>query len=398
MKAILFLVHRIPYPPNKGDKIRSFNLLKHLSESYRVYLGAFVDDPDDWQYVSKIKEYCAEACLLPLHAVRGRLRSLWGLATGEPLTVPYYSDRRMGAWVDRVMEGAQIQTILVFCSGMARYVEKHDSVPRVIDFVDVDSDKWRQYAQKKSWPASWIYRREAAYLFRFDRRVANRFDRSIFISDHEAGLFTQLAPETAGRVLVVANGVDTVYFSNSESYPNPYPAGAKVLVFTGAMDYWANVDAVAWFADEVFPGIRQCFETARFFVVGARPTEAVRALGRREGITVTGTVPDVRPYLRHAQLVVAPLRIARGVQNKVLEAMAMGKPVLASPAAMEGIDADGPLDIQIADRADDWLAAALPMLERGGAPFYSADNRNFVEQRYSWNQSLGRLGTLLESL
>jgi sugar transferase (PEP-CTERM/EpsH1 system associated) len=398
MKEILFLAHRIPYPPNKGDKIRSFNLLKYLSRSYRVYLGAFVDDPRDWRYVSDVEQYCAETRLLPLHRVRGKLRSLRGLLAGEPLTVPYCRDRHMAAWVDAVMGRRDIHSVLVFSSGMAQYVEKHGSVPRIIDFVDVDSDKWRQYAEKKAWPANWIYRREADRLFRFDRRIANSFDRSLFVSEHEAALFGQLAPETAGRVLAVRNGVDTVFFSGSEDYPNPYPLGARVMVFTGAMDYWANVDAVQWFADEAFPGIRRCLPAARFFVVGARPTEAVRALGRREGITVVGAVKDIRPYLRHAHAAVAPLRIARGIQNKVLEAMAMGKPVLASPAAMEGIEAETSLDVLVADQAADWADAALRMLRDGNPPLWSEKNRRFVEQRYGWDNSLSRLGTLLESL
>ena len=396
MKEVLFLVHRIPYPPNKGDKIRSFHLLKYLSQSYRVYLGAFVDDPEDWRHAPEVKKYCASTCLLPLNSLRGKLRGLQGLVTGEALTVPYYSDRRMAAWVEQVMGRASIHAIVVFCSGMAQYAENYPGVTRVIDFVDVDSDKWRQYAENKPWPFSWIYRREADRLLRFDRRMASRFDRAVFISAREADLFTRLAPETRERVSVVENGVDTEFFSNAEDHPNPYPPEAVILAFTGAMDYWANVDAVTWFADKVFPGLRRRFVRLEFFVVGARPGEAVRALGRREGITVTGTVPDVRPYLRHAHLIVAPLRIARGVQNKVLEAMAMGKPVLASPAAMEGIDAEAGLDVMIASRPEEWQSAALALLGDAARPPVSAANRRFVERRYSWDKSLEPLGTLLD--
>jgi sugar transferase (PEP-CTERM/EpsH1 system associated) len=397
MKEILFLAHRIPYPPNKGDKIRSFNLLKYLAESYRVSLGAFVDDPKDWQYRSDVEHYCAETCLLPLSPTLAKIRSLTGLLTGEPLTVPYYTDRRMQAWVDKVLT-RNIQAILVFSSAMAQYVEKRDSVRRIIDFVDVDSDKWRQYAEKKSGPAKWIYRREADRLFTYDRRIANAFDRSIFVSEQEAQLFTGLVPETSERVRAVENGVDTVYFRDSGDFPNPYPPDTDILVFTGAMDYWANVDAVTWFADEVFPAIRSRVPTARFFVVGARPAEAVRGLERREGITVTGAVRDIRPYLSHARLAVAPLRIARGIQNKVLEAMAMGRPVLASPAAMEGIDASGSLDAVTAEGPEAWSDAAVQMLGSGGVPAVSVKNRDFVEQRYSWKNSLSCLGTLLDTV
>ena len=394
MKDILFLVHRIPYPPNKGDKIRSFNLLKFLAEHYRVHLGAFIDDPEDWKYRADLEELCAEVCLLPLQPTLGKIKSLSGLLTGAPLTVPYYSSGRMQSWVEQVMQG-DIEAILVFSSAMAQFVEKFDKVRRVIDFVDVDSDKWAQYAAKKSGLAKWIYSRESKKLLAYDRKQALVFDRSVFVSEQEAALFKRLVPEVSDRVLAVENGVDTLFFHDSGNFPNPYPAGAKILVFTGAMDYWANADAVFWFAEQVFPLIRSRDPAAQFFIVGARPTEAVHALGQREGITVTGSVKDIRPYLAHANLAVAPLRIARGIQNKVLEAMAMGKPVIVSPAAIEGIAAEGDLDVATVDSPTDWAEVAVRMLGADGAAGVSQRNREFVERRYSWGQSLSRLDAIL---
>jgi sugar transferase (PEP-CTERM/EpsH1 system associated) len=397
MKNLLFLAHRIPYPPNKGDKIRSFHLLKSLAAAYRVHLGAFVDDPEDWRYLPEVQRYCADTCLLPLNPTLAKLRSLTGLVTGEPLTLPYYADRWMRAWVEGVLK-REIHGILVFSSAMAQYVESCDSVRRIVDFVDVDSDKWRQYAERKPWPANWIYRREAERLLRFDRRIAQACDCSLFVSEQEAALFSRLAPEAADRVRAVENGVDTAYFHDAGEFADPYPEDAEVLVFTGAMDYWANVDAVTWFADAVFPEVRRRSPAVRFFIVGARPAEAVLSLGSRTGITVTGAVRDIRPYLAHARFAVAPLRIARGIQNKVLEAMAMGKPVLASPAAMEGIAAAEALDTIMAEAAAEWVDAAVRMLGPDGSPRVSARNRSFVERRYSWENSLSRLHTLLETV
>lgn len=396
MKELLFLAHRIPYPPNKGDKIRSFNLLKYLAGFYRIHLGAFVDDPRDWRYRSEVQQYCADICLLPLNPTIAKLRSLQGFLTGAPLTLPYYSDRRMKAWVDGVLE-RKVDGVLVFSSAMAQYTESSAGLKRVIDFVDVDSDKWRQYAERKRWPASWIYRREADRLFRFDRYIANTYDHSIFVSEQEAALFARLAPETSWRLQAVENGVDTVFFSGSREFENPFPESAEVLVFTGAMDYWANADAVTWFADEIFPEIRRCCPTAEFFIVGARPIESVVSLGKREGITVTGAVKDIRPYLAHSRVAVAPLRIARGIQNKVLEAMAMCKLILASPSAMEGIDVDAALDAVTAATAEEWVEGAVRMLRQDGLPAISHNNRDFVERRYSWQNSLSRLKVLLET-
>ncbi|WP_348759057.1 TIGR03087 family PEP-CTERM/XrtA system glycosyltransferase [Candidatus Methylocalor cossyra] len=397
MKEILFLAHRIPYPPDKGDKIRSFHILKYLTESYRVFLGAFVDDREDWRHAAKVRALCAETCLLPLPPLLGKLRSLVGLCNGAPLSVPYYFDRRMATWVEKLMVSRHVGAIVVFSSAMAQYAEKFSSLPRIIDFVDVDSDKWRQYAASKRWPGRWIYRREAERLLRFDRRIARTFDRALFVSQEEAELFARLAPESAARVMAMENGVDSGYFCASAEYPSPYPDDAEVMVFTGAMDYWANVDAVTWFAGEVFPEVRRRRPKAFFYVVGARPVGAVRALGGREGIVVTGKVPDVRPYLKHARLAVAPLRIARGVQNKVLEAMAMGRPVVASPAAMEGIQADPALvGVRVVERAPDWREAVLAFLETGGRE--GIGNREFVLERHSWEVSLARLGRLLEAV
>ncbi|SMF94735.1 sugar transferase, PEP-CTERM/EpsH1 system associated [Methylomagnum ishizawai] len=399
MKDILFLAHRIPFPPNKGDKIRSFHWLKYLSESYRVHLGAFVDDPEDLRHIPEVECYCAGTCLLPLHPKLAKLRGLKGLVSGAALSIPYYADRRMSAWVDGLLARTQVAGILVFSSAMAQYAEPHPAVPCIVDFVDVDSDKWRQYAGNKPWPTAWIYRREAKKLLDFDRRVAAHATHALFVSEHEAGLFKTLAPEVAARVRALENGVDTDYFNPGQDYPNPYPEDVKPLVFTGAMDYWANVDAVAWFADAVWPALRRECPQARFYVVGSRPTAAVAALGRRDGIVVTGAVPDVRPYLHHARCAVAPLRIARGIQNKVLEALALAKPVLASSPAMEGIECgSAPLAVRVVDGAESWRSVALDLLRDAALPAVVPENRSFVLERYGWSNSLARLGGWLEAL
>jgi sugar transferase (PEP-CTERM/EpsH1 system associated) len=396
MKEILFLSHRIPYPPNKGDKIRSFNILKHLSGIFTVHLGTFIDDPSDWQYESHIKSFCGQTKLLPLDQSQRKLLSFRGFITGEALTVPYYWNKDMAAWVKNLIKCRPLCGILVFSSAMAQYVEDVGSLRRVIDFVDVDSDKWLQYAEKKLWPLSWIYQREGTYLLEFDRRVANSCYRSFFVSRNEADLFRRLAPESAGKVFSMENGVDTIYFDGPGEYLNPYPKDTEVLVFTGAMDYWANVDAVEWMAREVFPEILSMHPQARFYIVGARPTSVVLTLAKLAGVVVTGSVDDVRPYLAHSRLALAPLRIARGVQNKVLEAMAMGKSIIASLAAMEGIDVDRQLDLIIANSKHEWIHWISESLSDQSLPQYSHVNRNFVSEKYSWDQNLKVLDTLWE--
>jgi len=411
MDDLLLLTHRIPFPPNKGDKVRSFHLLRHLAQHYRVWLGTFVDDPDDWRHVDEVRRLCAEVYCAPLDPRRARLWSVRGLASGEPLTLPYYRHAGLQAWVDRVVAEQRIERALAFSSAMAQYVQNHPALRRVMDFVDVDSAKWAQYADGASWPLSWIYRRESQRLLAFERATAQAFTASVFVTAEEAALFRRLAPEVpAEKVVAISNGVDTDYFSPDRNYPNPYPAGERALVFTGAMDYWANVDAVDWFARTVFPEIHRAAPDSRFYIVGARPTTAVRQLATLPSVRVTGSVPDVRPYLAHGEFSVAPLRIARGVQNKVLEAMAMGKSVLTTAAAMEGIGASPPFDspspafppqegnretvegITTADDPGELVQRALMLLaDFAETTRRGRSNREWVLRHYDWDRNLGRI-------
>ncbi len=400
MQDLLFLVHRIPFPPNKGDKVRSFNLLRYLSQHYRIWLGAFVDDPEDWRYLDEVRRFCAEVHCVPLDPRWAKLRSLRGLATGEPLTLPYYRHAGLQSWVDRILAEHQIERALVFSSTMAQYLRgpRYQRLRRVMDFVDVDSAKWAQYAEGKSWPLNWVYRRESQVLLDYERTVATEFTASVFVTEEEAALFRRLAPAVAPeQVTAIANGVDMDYFNPDRDYPNPYPVDEQVLVFTGAMDYWANVDAVNWFARTVFPEILRAAPNSRSYIVGARPTAEVQQLAALPGVRVTGTVPDVRPYLAHAHLAVAPLRIARGVQNKVLEAMAMAQPVLATPAAMEGILPCPDLQGTVADDPTALAQRILTLLadpdqreQRGRA------GRDWVLRHYHWDRNLSRISFLLE--
>lgn len=396
MRGLLYLVHRIPYPPNKGDKIRSYHLLKFLAARYRVFLGTFVDDADDWRYVDDVKKLCAEVYTARLDPRAGRLRSLRGFATGDALTLPYYFNADLRNWADQVVARNGIDRIVAFSSPMAQYARPEWNARRVMDFVDVDSDKWAQYAKSKSWPMSWIYRRESNALLRYEREIAQRWDASIFVSHEEAGLFKQLAPDFAGRVHGVYNGADYVYFAPGHAYENPYSPGGPVLVFTGAMDYWANVDAVTWFARDVFPLVKRETPNARFYIVGSRPTEQVTALGQIAGVTVTGAVPDVRPYLAHAAGAVATLRIARGIQNKVLEALSMAKPVVATSAAAEGLIPCDNAALRVADAPNDVARECVAILRGEVAPNAGASGRDCVIRHYDWDRNLSAFAELLE--
>ncbi len=391
-EGLLFLAHRIPFPPNKGDKIRSFHLLRHLSARYEIHLGAFVDDPADWQYRDALQPYCASLRLLPLHARRARLTSLGGLLSGEALTLPYYRSRELKRWAAGLAASGTVTRGLAFSSAMAQFMPEN-LARRVLDMVDVDSDKWVQYAPTQRWPLSWVYAREGRRLAEWEARAARDFDATLLVSRDEAALLQRRVPLARHKIGAFENGVDADYFSPLRDYPDPYPPGVQGVVFTGAMDYWPNVDAVTWFAERIFPAIRDAVPGAQFTIVGSRPGEAVRALARQPGVVVTGSVPDVRPYLAHAACAVAPLRIARGVQNKVLEAMAMARPVVASAQAAEGIRAEAGRDFIPAQDEAEFARAVIARLR---APGSAAAARDCILAHYDWTRNLSAIDGLFE--
>lgn len=397
---LLFLCHRIPYPPNKGDKIRAFHLLVHLSRHFDIYLASFVDEPGDWSGVPEVEKYCRETFFRPLNPRLAKVRSLYGLLSRQALSLPYYADSAMQRWVARTCEANDIRHTLVYSSTMAQFLPAggEDLQRKVIDFVDVDSDKWRQYATQKPWPLSWLYHREARCLLRCEQALAARFDASLFVSSTEAALFRQLSPATAHKTGFYNNGVDGDYFdpysSACAALQNPFPEHCQALVFTGAMDYWPNVDAVTWFAHTVLPALRQAHPALAFYIVGGKPTANVQRLAHLPGVTVTGRVPDVRPYLKHALAAVAPMRVARGVQNKVLEGMAMALPVLVSHKGLEGIDAQDGEQVLLADSVDEYLEGVGEILA-GRHTGLGARARACVQEMFDWDQTLPEVVHLL---
>lgn len=395
MANILYLVHRLPYPPNKGDKVRSYHLLKHLLKQHRVFLGTFIDDPDDDQHISTLQSLCADLHVSKLSPRQAKVRSLMGLLKGEPLTLRYYRDANLQRWVDKICRRQHIDVAVIFSSAMAQYVEGKPRLTTMIDFVDVDSAKWTQYAPRHRWPLSWLYQREGRLLLEYERRMAARAARSFFVTEKEASLFCSQAPECAVRVEAMGNGVDADYFSTDAGRLSPYNIAEVPVVFTGAMDYWPNIDAVKWFTAEVLPKLLQERPQARFYIVGRSPTAEVQALAC-ERVTVTGTVPDVRPYLQYAAAVVAPLRVARGIQNKILEAMAMSRPVIVSAECAAAVDAVFGQELLSAAEPGDYVELINRLLdEPDSASRIGAAARYRIIDNYSWDAHLRKFDLLL---
>jgi sugar transferase (PEP-CTERM/EpsH1 system associated) len=397
MSEILFLAHRIPYPPNKGDKIRSWHLLKGLASQFTVHLGTFIDDPEDWQYVDDLRRVCGEICVRPLDPRLARLRGLRALTKGRALTLDYYRDALLEQWIRSLAQRRALSGAFVFSSSMAQYAEHlqaKDGAFRVLDLCDVDSDKWRQYASSRAGVMRWVYAREARLLAEAERAYVRVFDSTLVIADIEAQILRQLAPESVGKIRVLPNGVDTDYFDPSLAWPNPFPKGSRPVVFTGAMDYHPNIDGVRWFVEEIFPAVRTRVPDAHFWVVGSNPSTEVLSLGKRAGISVTGRVADVRPYLDHAAAVVAPLRIARGVQNKVLEGLAMARPIVATANAVQGIHGAGESGLAIVSGPEEFAVAVIGILQ-GEVTREVPLARRFVMEQFAWDARLAALCDLM---
>ncbi len=393
MGDILFLAHRIPYPPDRGDRIRSFHILRHLAKRYPVHLVGFVDSLADRQAAKEMLPMLAS-----LHMeVRSKSQiraGLESLLTGDPISIRAFKSRRIRGTVLQLLREQPISTIFVYSGQMAQYVPRKRGHRRfIMDFVDVDSEKFAIYGEMGRGPMAWINRREGELLADFENEVAYDADLSLFVSEAEAALFRDRADLDATSVRAVHNGIDTAFFD-----PGAFPridCEDPMIVFTGQMDYRPNIDAAIRFANRTFPAIRAKHPSALFAIVGRDPSAAVRELAGLKNVIVTGTVPDVRPWLAAASVVVAPLDIARGVQNKVLEAMSMARPVVATPAAFEGIDAVVGEHLLVAQGYDMANAVSSLLNNSEAAEAMGAAARQRMLARYGWDAQLGILDGLI---
>jgi sugar transferase (PEP-CTERM/EpsH1 system associated) len=394
MPDILFLTQRIPYPPMKGEKIRPLQILRHLRKSYDVHLGCLVDDPLDVQYIDTVRALCASSHFAQIDRRQKKIACLSGLLTGEPLSVTFYYDRGLGDWIKRTIADVRPKAIFVCSSNMAPYVlDLKGNTLCLADLADVDSEKWRAYAQTASFPMNWVYRREWQRVAALEERIVRECAWSVFVSEPEAELFRNQHPQFRGKIEAVSNGVDLEYFDPARIFPAPYDASKPNFTFTGTMDYPPNADAVIWFAQEILPLIRRTLPEAQFHIVGSSPAPQVKALEAIPGIFVTGRIADVRPHVAHG-VAVAPMRIARGIQNKVLEAMAMGRPTVVTSDALEGIAAKPGRDLFLADGAEAFAAACLEAAGPRG-PGMGAAARARVLADYAWPSLLTRFDALL---
>ncbi len=397
MDDILFLAHRVPFPPNRGDKIRAHHLLKKLAQIGRVHTGCFAESDEDRAGAADLAQVSTSQCIVnrtkPLV-----LAGVEAVMSRKPVSLTAFHSGALQKWVRDVIKQRGITTIVIFSGQMGQYIPDDFSGRVVIDLCDVDSAKFENYAA--SGQRVWLNAREGQLLAAKEEQLARRADATILISDAEAALFrSRLQSPSRANVQVIGNGIDAQFFDPTTSAPHPELSGrpGPHLVFTGQMDYSPNETAALWAIDSLLPHLREKLPEAQLHIVGRNPTKKLLSRVGAAGLTVWGEVPDVRPFVAGADFVIAPLMIARGVQNKVLEAMAMARPVLLTPEAATGIDAiDG--EHWLMSAADP--AAMTARIEKvlgdaGRADAIGAAARQFVLDHHDWGAMLAPLEGLV---
>ena len=329
---ILFLTHRLPYAPNRGDRIRAFHMLRQLRTVASVDVVSLVHDAEEARQCGTMTELADSVSVAPTPRLRNYGRGLLALAGSKPLTHVLLDAPDIRSTIANVIAAHPPDLVLAFCSGIAPLALEPQLArfPLVLDMVDADSAKWRALSRSAKPPMAWIYAREATRLAAFECRAMQAAQMTTVVNERERSELHRLLP--GARVSVVGIGVDLSAFRPTL----PTQREAQV-VFCGVMNYPPNEEAALRLGSSIWPLVTARRPDARLTLVGAHPTGSIRALQRDPTIGVTGIVPDVRPYLWNAEVSVAPLRTARGVQTKVLETVAAGLPTVVTPPVFAGL-------------------------------------------------------------
>ncbi len=384
---ILFLSQRVPYPPNRGDKITTWRLVERMQRDHEVRILAFAHDQAD---EDAAKELTKKGFEIATFAPRGKLATLPLVLTRTPLTLGVFGSRALQRKADEWIADSDVA--YAYSSSMGAFLLPHANTPRVMHFAELDSDKWLQYAQNVGFPMRWVYKREYETLHAFEKEVAHAVDENVLCTPLEKSIFEERIPGPSA--IVMRNGVDLAQYT--PAYDKAEPGH---IVFVGVMNYYPNIEGCQWFCDEILPAVRSRVPGARLSIVGSHPTPEVQRLAERDGVEVTGFVDEPRDWLERAAVSVAPLRIARGIQNKVLEAMAMGLPVVGTTSATQGVEGAPGRDFLVADDAPGQIDAVCDLLrDSTRARALGERARTFVEQHYDWEVCLKPLDQILAKL
>lgn len=401
---ILFLTHRFPYPPNRGDRIRSFRLLEYMSKIADVDLATLCDQPPTQEYVDKLQSYCQRTAFIPWRPFGRWIHAGISLLTGSTMTEGLFSSSALRRQIKSWAAETDYDRVVVFCSSMYPYsrLSELKNVPLITDIVDVDSQKWFDYAAVSNGITGIIKRLlfslEGRRLRKKEIEIAQTSVRTLAVSEDEVRLYRSFCPESIhDKIIPLSNGVDSDFFSPDAQYDKPDLIPYR-LVFVGAMDYRANLDGIEWFLDSVWGKLKQQHPQTELDLVGSNPGEKARRLAKTDGVNLIGRVDDVRPYIHRSSAVVIPLRVARGIQNKTLEAMAMSKPVLASPMSLQGIDNSVTRYAWSCNEPQSWIDAFSEVFNSNNndkTTTRASNGRQAIVDSYSWSARFAKLSELI---
>lgn len=389
---ILLISHKIPYPPNKGDRIPTFYRTKFLSKNHEISLAFPCFHPEEFQYINNLKKYCKHIETALLKPGWSKIKSLAKILSAKPLTLNYFHSNLLKDKIIRLVQENKFDVIYVYSSSMGQYASEIKNVKKIIDLADSDSHKWLQYSQYKKAPLSYLYHLEWYRLQNYERLLATSFDHSIAISEDEKNLFKTYIPNL--NMSVVSNGVNLEYFKPSSGEYDPYK-----IIFVGAMDYYANIDAVLYFYNRILPIVKKEIPKVKFFIVGSNPSNRISSLKMDKSVTVTGFVDDVRTFLYDSSVCVAPMRIARGIQNKILEAMASGVPVVTTTKGNEGINAKIGEEIYVDNNSEKFAEYVINLIINKNLRNSIGHNcRKFVEKKFDWKTNMQHLEEIITNV
>lgn len=391
---VLYITHRVPWPPDRGDRIRTWNILKYLAARAQVDLICLADEPVSAETRTALEGVTERLAIVPHTGKMRYLRGAISMLRGGTMTEGLFDSNMLASVVKQWSSNTEYTATLASSSGIAAYLQ----TPQLqtarhawVDLIDVDSQKWLDYAKSARFPMSQVYAIEGSRLRRLEQQLASQSERLLVVSDAEQRLFTDFCPDAP--IQAIGNGVDTEYFA-----PDNTPSQPHTCVFVGVLNYLPNSDAVKWFSTNVWPRVREKYADAKFRIVGKSPTKEVQALGELPGVEVIGSVPDVRPWLHEANCVVVPLRIARGVQNKVLEAMACGRPIVCSIEPMKGLAVEDGLQLLQADTVDEWVTSISSIFDdQCRAEELGMAASAWVQLNHRWERCLEPLNEIVDT-
>ena len=379
---ILFVCHRFPYPPNEGGKIRAFNMIAHLHQNHEVSVASLTESQVEREAVDGIQPYCTHYISQHIFKPLAWLKAIMCLFTTVPSSMGYFHSWKLRKRIRQLLQQERFDLIVVHCSSVAPFVLSAEEVPKVLDFCDMDSQKWLIYARHKPFPLSLAYWLEGIKLQRAEKKLAEQFEGSSVATAAELETLNGFNSGKPG--FYFPNGVDTEYFA-----PTDAAYESKTICFMGKMNYYPNEKCMLEFCANVFPLLREKYPMLKLSIIGSNPTKKILALQSIRGVEVTGRVEDVRSYVQRAAVSIVPLTIARGTQNKILESMAMGVPVVCSKVAARGIDAVPGEHVLVAGNAEEYVACISRMLDHKEerARFAKAGRARMLSH-HSWSYAM----------